>query len=160
MVVSRRQMHRTLVIVQAIFSEAERRGYSVEAVDSRYSEDTGVGIVIRGHAYPLTVEEETGRERLTHEEVERWRRDHYWYSESSVPRYRRIPNGRVKLSIPSAYDGARRSCSDGATATLDSKLAELFVELERRAVKDDQRLLLTTSCPRINSKLNLLHNHQ
>jgi hypothetical protein len=58
LLVSREHLHRALLILQAIFKEAERHGYEVKATRRDQGETPGVGIVVRGHAYPLYIAEQ------------------------------------------------------------------------------------------------------
>src|SRR4051812_5426399 len=49
--VSRAQLRRALLLLQALFAEAERRGYDVVAIDRSYGDPAGVAISVRGYAY-------------------------------------------------------------------------------------------------------------
>lgn len=44
MSISKAQLRRALLILQALFAEAERRGYEVVALCGRHADETGVGI--------------------------------------------------------------------------------------------------------------------
>src|SRR5262249_6326725 len=51
LIVSKPALRRALLYMQAIFGEAEQRGW--EIAPSRGYESTGVAIVVRGHSYPV-----------------------------------------------------------------------------------------------------------
>jgi len=66
-------LRRALLIAQAIFKEAERRGYAVEAIaDKGYGMHAGVAVVVRGHAYSIEITELQDRVRFTEEELADW----------------------------------------------------------------------------------------
>ena len=73
MTVTREKLRRALLIAQAIFKEAERRGYAVEAIaDKGYGMHAGVAVVVRGHAYSIEITELQDRVRFTEEELADW----------------------------------------------------------------------------------------
>jgi hypothetical protein len=140
LIVSKRGLRRALLVLQAVFVEAERRGWSV-GPDSW--SPPGVAMVVRGHKYAVSVHELHDRVPMTVAEVESWRREHEWRlrwnPETRVPTVRSVPNGFMKLSLPSTWQGDRSSWSEGPRGPLDRKLPQFFAELERRADADDVR---------------------
>lgn len=76
--VSRDQLRRALLILQAIFAEAERRGWEIKPDDGGYGEKAGIGIRLRGHTYTVSITEMTDRIPLTGAELERWSRENKW----------------------------------------------------------------------------------
>jgi hypothetical protein len=138
--VSRDQLRRALLILQAILAEAERRGWQVKPTEGGYGDKAGVGIKLRGHTYAVWIMEMTDRIPLTEAELERWNRENKWrLSWTTAPTHRHVANGRLKLSLPSNYDGARCNWTEGPRGNLNSKLSSFFAELERRAEDDVRR---------------------
>jgi hypothetical protein len=138
--VSRDQLRRALLILHAIFAEAERRGWEIKPDEGGYGDKAGVGIRLRGHTYTVSITEMTDRIPLTEVELERWNRENKWrLSWTTAPTHRHVANGRLKLSLPSRYDGARCNWTEGPRGNLDTKLSSFFAELERRAQGDVRR---------------------
>src|SRR4051812_18321711 len=72
-VVSRPLLRRALLIAEAVFAEAERRGWSVAPFDGRgHGSGPGVAVVIRGHAYPVEMHEETETIPFSDAELAAW----------------------------------------------------------------------------------------
>lgn len=138
--VSRDQLRRALLILQAIVAEAERRGWEIKPDDGGYGDKAGVGIRLRGHTYTVSITEMTDRIPLSDAELERWDRENKWrLSWTKPPTHRHVANGRLKLSLPSRYDGARCNWTEGPRGALETKLGSFFDELERRAEDDVRR---------------------
>lgn len=138
--VSRQQLRRALLILAAILTEAERRGY--EAVDDKggYGDKPGVGLRLRGHVYNVSITEMTDRIALTDVEIDRSKQQNRSrLSWTRPPTHRSLANGRLRLALPTRYDGARCNWADGTRGALETKLASFFVELERRADDDVKR---------------------
>jgi hypothetical protein len=76
LIVSKSALKRALLLLQAIYIEAERRGYGV-APHSGY-DVAGVALVIRGHHYPVSIHELHLREPMTSDDLARWRKEHEW----------------------------------------------------------------------------------
>jgi hypothetical protein len=128
------------LILQAIFAEAERRGWEIQPDEGGYGNKAGVGVQVRGHTYTVSITEMTDRIPLTECEIERWNRENKWrLSWTSPPTHRHVANGRLKLSLPSRYDGARSNWTEGPRGNLETKLVSFFAELERRAEDDVRR---------------------
>jgi hypothetical protein len=146
MAVTREQLRRALLIAQAIFKEAERSGYAVEPIaDKGYGRHAGVAVVIRGHAYAIEITELQDRVPLTDEELADWdrqearRRYFSWEKRRARPTHRKAPNGYLRVSLPSCWNGARNNFSEGPRGLMERRLPTLFEELERRAEEDDRR---------------------
>lgn len=146
MTVTREALRRALLVAQAIFKEAERRGYAVEAIANEgYGRHAGVAVVIRGHSYSIEITELQDRVQLTEEELADWDRQetknfyHSWEKRPKRPTHKRVPNGYLRVSLPSGYDGARNSFSEGPRGLMEARLPSLFEELERRVEVDDRR---------------------
>src|SRR5207249_4455510 len=100
--VSRDQLRRALLILQAILAQAERRGWQVEPTEGGDGEKAGVGVKLRGHTYAVSITEMTDRIPLTETELEGWNRENKWrLSWTKPPTHRHVANGRLKLSLPS-----------------------------------------------------------
>jgi hypothetical protein len=145
-VVSREQVRSALLLLHAVFGEAERRGYSVVPTKHEsYGPPAGVAIEVRGHRYAVEVTELTDQAALTAEDVEEWQRQEakrFRFSfdpEPQPPKWKHVPNGYLRLSLPQRGDGGRSNWSAGPRGGLESKLPSFFVELERRAGEDDRR---------------------
>src|SRR6188472_2866072 len=99
LIVSKRALHRALLYLQAIFAEAERRGWKV--VSSRGYESTGVSVEVRGHAYAIGFQELHDRVPLATNELERWRKQKEWQLRWNPglkePTHKSVPNGYLKL---------------------------------------------------------------
>ena len=146
MTVTREHFRRALLVAQAICREAERRGYSIEAIKkSSYGHHAGVGVVIRGHAYAIEISELHDKVPMTSTELADWdRRDakkHYWdwQKRPERPTHKKVPNGYLRVSLPSSYNGARNNFSEGPRGPIERRLPTLFDELARRAEADDQQ---------------------
>jgi hypothetical protein len=141
LVVSHDQLRRSLLILQGLFAEAERLGYSVGPIGGSYNHSAGVAIVIRGHAYAIQLSELTDRFPLEGEDLERWRKANTWRSsfKPGAVGNRYAPNGKLRLTSPTSSRGARSTWSEGPRGDLSTKLVSLFPELERRAEEDDRR---------------------
>jgi hypothetical protein len=146
MVVSRPQVRPALLLLQAIFREAERRGWRVVSLEhERYRSVAGVAIEIRGHPYPIEATELVDRVPLTKEDLENWRRAqarqprYSWRPEPEPPAYRKVPNGYLRLVLAERYRRGRSHWFAGPRGGLEHKLPLFFAELERRADEDDLR---------------------
>jgi hypothetical protein len=148
MVLSRRFLPRALRIVQAVFSEAERRGWEVVSHErSSYDGHAGAALLARGHTYPVEVHEPTETMPFTKQEIEEWRRKRErWpaiYGDRSEPApqlKRKRAMGVLRLSFPSGYRSGRRSnWTEGVRGPLEDKLERVFEALEERLVEDDRR---------------------
>ncbi len=145
LVVSREHLRRALLVLQAIAAEAVRRGHTLRAVDkSDYGERAGVAVVVGGHEYTVEIQEITDRVPLTDAERAEWERTNNrhrfeWEKEATPPKSKGVPNGRLRISLPSRWGGARCNWGEGPRASLEEQLVLLFAEIERRAEEDDQR---------------------
>ncbi len=147
------ELPRATRIVHAIAKEAERRGWSAEApteTPNGYGQASWTGakdghlsIVVAGNHFGLRLQEGGVKTRGPWEkEVAQAKR--YWSDYSWNGRTRIKPegphdaaaNGRLKLTIIDGphwlRNGRRSTFADGASSSLDSKLGELFRELELR----------------------------
>jgi hypothetical protein len=144
LIVSRAQLRRALLALQAICSEAERRGYAVRAVEHQsYWHKAGIGVAIREQLYALEILEQTDRVPLSEAELAAWKQQESgrfrfeWERAKEPPTGRNVANGKLRVSLPSSRRGARSSFSEGRSS-LATRLALLFAELERRAEEDDR----------------------
>lgn len=140
LIVSKSALRRALLYLQAILVEAERRGWHI--APSRGYESTGIAIVVRSHAYPISIREMHDRVPMTDADVVRWRKSREWQlrwqTDLEPPALKSVPNGYLKLSS-STWHGGRSTWSEGPRGPLDRKLPQFFGELERRAKDDDCR---------------------
>lgn len=146
MTVSRDQLRRALLVAQAIFDESQRRSYDVQPVKGQgYGHHSGVGVVIRGHAYTIEIIELQDKVPLTDEELVEWdrreakKRYYEWQTKPERPTYKKVPNGYLRVSLPSSWNGSRNNFSEGPRGGIERRLPTIFEELERRAEADDLR---------------------
>lgn len=133
--VSRAELARATRIVHAIATQAETRGYGV-------SYDGDLTITIHGQGYRLRISEEKVSLRGEWDAETRRRADvpyPQYLSPRKMRNYDSQATGRLTIVIDHGYGGSGRtnSFSDRTRWTLEQKLPDLFVELERRAAEDD-----------------------
>jgi len=89
--------------------------------------------------------EQSDRVPTTEEDRARWRRENHfrlsYRDDLEPPEHKQVANGRLRLSLPSRWDGGRSTWGEGPRGPLEAKLASVFVELERRADEDDARAI-------------------
>jgi hypothetical protein len=138
--VSRRQLQRALLVVQALFAEAERRGHGLKESNDHWGLYRGVAIVIRGHDYAVRISELSSSIPVREPDLIKWRRDNKWrLSYAEVPTRKQVPNGRLRLTLPYLEQGSRTTWSEGPRGALVTKLVSIIDELEARATRDDRR---------------------
>lgn len=138
--VSRPLADRALRIMHALLTEAESRGYSVEAHTDLQRGDAvhTLAIVIRGRSFPLVLTERTAKVPYepTPQELRRKERSPW----TPLPKYGDEFNGRLALGAPAKSRHQRSySYSDGARWTLESQLGHLLHDLERIAAEADRQ---------------------
>ncbi|WP_234367502.1 hypothetical protein [Streptomyces pluripotens] len=139
---SRPLADRALRIMHALLTEAEGRGYAVEAQsDLKHDEAVHmVSIVIRCRAFPLALTERTTK--VPHEPTPQELRQQERNPWTRLPKYDEKFNGRLALGAPSgSWYQHSYSYSDGARWTLESRLGHLLRDLERIAAEADRREL-------------------
>lgn len=152
--VSRAQLPRCIRIIQALATEAERRGFAVAPVhtgDGRDErrwrhEDGHLVITIRGHSYPLKVLEEKVSNRGAFDAETAYRRSvnfPQYLKPRPQTRYDQDGTGRLQISCGSysSRGGRPATWADRSAWTLEDKLPELLRELEVRAAEDDHAAL-------------------
>jgi hypothetical protein len=129
-------MRRLVILLQALYAEAERRGYQVESSRGSYSLPAGVAIVVEGQSYPVQIVEMTDRVALTEKEVEKWRRENTWRlrfePEKQPPTHRPFVNGRLKMMLPQHWDGTRHTWTEGPRGRLEGKLGAVRFRVDAR----------------------------
>lgn len=135
---------RALRIAQAVLVEAQRRGHRTgTAGGPPRGWSPAAGIVIDGRAYPFDIWELTRPVALTEAERARWATEHSFtlliHPGREPPASRPQADGRLRLVLERRYDGARSSWSDGPRGLLETKLASVLAEVERRAEADRAR---------------------
>lgn len=137
---SRSLADRALRIMHALLTEAECRGYEVEAQsDLKHGEAVHmVAIVIRCHAFPLALTERTAK--VPHEPTSQELRQQERHPWTRLPKYDEEFSGRLALGAPAgSWSQHSYSYSDGARWTLESRLGHLLQDLERLAAGADRR---------------------
>ncbi|EKX63724.1 hypothetical protein STRIP9103_07745 [Streptomyces ipomoeae 91-03] len=138
--VSREQLDRALRIMHALLTEAESRGYQVE---TRTDLDRGQAvhqmvIVIRGHALPLAITEQTTKvpHEPTAQEIRQQQRNPW----TRIPKYDHEFNGRLELGAPArSWYQHSYTYRDSARWTLESRLGRLLHDLEQRAAAAERQ---------------------
>ncbi|CAM5543083.1 hypothetical protein Sdia_48140 [Streptomyces diastaticus subsp. diastaticus] len=137
---SRPLADRALRIMHALFTEAERRGYTVEAQSDLQRGEAvhTVAIMIQCRAFPLALTERTTK--VPHEPTPQERRQQERNPWTRLPKYDEEFNGRLALGAPSGSWYQHSYCySDSARWTLESRLGHLLQNLERLAAEADRR---------------------
>jgi hypothetical protein len=164
--VSPKTLQRALRIGEGLVREAERRGHCVERTAEERRCAGGLGIVISGHRFEVTLVEET--DRYPHvpsaAELERARRN-TWLR---VPEWDRVPSGRLQLrsghgsETPLASDRKRRTLDDRLGDALDrlERRAEAIEELAREVAKRREQTRLQWEEAMRVAKVRLVHSHR
>ncbi|WP_236245667.1 hypothetical protein [Streptomyces sp. CC210A] len=138
--VSREQADRTLRIVHALLTEAESRGYQVETRTDLHRGQAihQMVIVIRGHAFPLAITEQTTK--VLHEPNAQEIRQQQRSPWTRVPKYDHEFNGRLELGAPAgSWYQHSYTYRDSARWTLESRLGHLLHDREQRAAAAEHR---------------------
>lgn len=124
---------RSLLALQALINEADRRGYGIEA-SGRCG---GLQIVIQGHPFELTMYEESYRVPHEPTKQERERAELGWVP--AYPKYDHLPSG--KLSVRSEHGTAGAILASGGKRwMLEDRLGRVFVRLEAEAAEAQARV--------------------
>lgn len=132
--ISKSAVPRALRILHAVATEAERRGYGVEALQGKQQ---GLDLGVKGFTYPVSIGEE--KDRVPHDATAYERKEMQRSSWFRVPEWDYVASGRLVLALPSTGRTNRYRFSDTKRRRVDQKLADLFAEIEARAITDQQR---------------------
>ncbi len=147
LVLSRTLLRRALLVLHSISREAVKRGWDIVSYSGRTLESRpGIAIEIRGHRYPLEMQELMESLPFTEAGIEAWRVSERWQFELERRADRMPPaylkpkraTGRLRLLLPNGYGGGRASWAEGPRGPLEGKLLSVFATLEQRADADDQ----------------------
>jgi hypothetical protein len=152
--ISRAALPRSVRIIHALVTEAERRGHTVAYADPPHRDRSARGakagvahivISVGHHPYSLGISEENvilrGVWEERRRENERYQQLYLRHSERMKP-YDSGATGSLTISLLNPgyrREGRVTTWSDRKSWTLESKLPELLHELEIRAVEDDER---------------------
>ncbi|MDX3876776.1 hypothetical protein PV706_45780 [Streptomyces europaeiscabiei] len=139
--VSREQADRALRIMHALLTEAESRGYQVETRTDlhRGQAEHQMVIVIRGHALPLAITEQTTK--VPHEPTAQEIRQQLRNPWTRIPKYDHEFNGRLELGAPAkSWYQHSYTHRDSARWTLEYRLGHLLHDLEQRAEAAERQL--------------------
>ncbi|MFJ2862693.1 hypothetical protein [Kitasatospora sp. NPDC087314] len=149
---------RALRIMQGLFTEAEQRGYAVEArlteASRRRAEPTtAVVIIVKGHAFPLEICERTTKQphEPTARELRDAEREPAWMRKR-IPKYDHVPDGRLMIDAPGhdqTYGHRWYDCSDGTRWTLESRLGHLLAAIEERAERAEAERIRAEQAERL-----------
>lgn len=137
---------RALRVLQALATEAERRGWSVREVKMRRNEYGYHWLDSRNHLIVETGEASVGvrilqqKDRSPHtptgEELDRQQR---WGS--NPPKYDHTPNEYLRIEIDSRWNGRQHSWSEGVRGPIDRKLPAILDEIEYRHAEGQEHRL-------------------
>jgi len=137
---------RALRVLQALVTEAERRGWSVHEVKMRRNEYGYHWLDSKNHLIVETGEASVGvrilqqKDRSPHtptaEELDRQQR---WGS--NPPKYDHTPNDYLRIEIDSRWNGRQHSWSEGVRGPIDRKLPAILDEIEYRHGEAQERRL-------------------
>jgi hypothetical protein len=141
--VSRKQLDRTLELLDAIARECEAQGLEVTPVGHTRSHRAGIGIGRGGELTAIRVEERRDLVAFSEEALERWRPEAetwIWSRELDMRERGWCPraNGRLRLRLPRRYEpsptgGWRHSFSDQPERPLEAQLGDIVAALWERA---------------------------
>ncbi|WP_251072470.1 hypothetical protein [Streptomyces sp. ISL-43] len=139
LLLSRPLVDRALRIMDALLTEAENRGYQVEAHTELHRGEPvhSVAVVIRGRAFPLSLTELTTKvpHEPTPEEIRRQERNRW----TQVPKYDEKPNGRLSVGAPAgSWQHRSYSYSDSPRWTLESRLGHLLQGFEHSVAEAER----------------------
>ncbi|MDX2960164.1 hypothetical protein [Streptomyces acidiscabies] len=107
---------RSLLMLQGLAAEAARRGYEVRKIELSYrSREGGMGVVVGGFAYPVTIRQE--------------------FPESADPER----SARLVVEVAHGLADRPGRWRDRKSRTLEQSLGLVLGEIEARAVEDAQR---------------------
>jgi hypothetical protein len=132
-------LHRSLLILQALINEGERRGY--RAVVGEHCK--GLCLTISGHNVELVLTEESKRipHELTSAETKQRERGYgYGYG---IPDWDYLPTGRLVLRNDHGGYGSTIMAADRQRWALDDKLPLALSKMEEKAAAAEQRRLRT-----------------
>lgn len=126
---------RALRILQAVATEAERRGFS--ATCTQQPRDGALTVVAHAHSYPIALREMTTRteHQATAAEITRKQRQPW----TRIAEYDYTPNGELELSLPRSWNGRPRVFADTRRWRVETRLARLMAEVEFRVDSDWRR---------------------
>ncbi|MEV5546050.1 hypothetical protein AB0L35_07875 [Streptomyces sp. NPDC052309] len=138
--VSREQADRALRIMHAFLTEAESRGYQVETRTEHHrgQAEHQMVVVIRGHALPLAITEQTTKvpHEPTAQEIRQQQRNPW----TPIPKYDHKFNGRLELGAPArSWYQHSYTHRDSARWTLESRPGQLLHDLEQRAAAAERQ---------------------
>jgi hypothetical protein len=141
---------RALRLLQALAAAATDRGHQVRAPKQMNSHRRASGhleIVVRSHAYTLTVSEATTQveHQLTANEI----RGQQQYGAYWAPKYDHVPNGRLRIAINGGWKVHIDKVEDTKTQPAEGKLGTLLLEVELRAAA---ALATGTRIPTVSSQ--------
>lgn len=139
---------RALRVLDALAKEATRRGYAVtsprteqhQSYQRRQQNQHGdLLITISGHPHALHVSEEP--DKIPHEPTAKELRDFEARGYPRIPKYDKIPSGRLTININGGIPVRQSSFGDTKTIDLTTRLPTLLQELELRAANSEERRL-------------------
>jgi hypothetical protein len=141
MAVSRPQLRRALLYVQALIAAAGAQGLEVRPTPhERYGDRRGVSFGRGAHFYPIQLVELTTRVPYTDAELARWIRDNdwrlKWRRDPTPPTHHPVANGYLRISLPDYRSNARSNWAEGPRGPLERKFESFFAEITRRLEED------------------------
>jgi hypothetical protein len=146
--VSRRQLDRALLLLQAVIVASNELGMEVGAVGKSRTHRAGVAIGRPGLLTPIRVEELRDRVPLADIDLDAYLRTslNWLFYEDELRKRGWVPGagGRLRIRLPRRYDrpplptgGWRSAFSDQEGRMLEAKLADLLIALDQRSSRRD-----------------------
>jgi hypothetical protein len=139
--------HRALLLVQALATEAERRGYDVKATKVtrdaygyRHA-DTKDYFSVTVHGYSVGVSLAQIVERTPHEPTAKELADKARYEWTRIPKYDAADSDRLSFKLSGFHEHRQSKWSDSATHALEDYLAQILQEIELRGAAAERKRL-------------------
>ena len=133
-------------MLDAVAKEAARRGHAVaspppeqDPYQRRKNPAADLIVTICGHPHALHVTQE--RDKVPHEPTATELRNFEKHGYPRIPKYDRVPSGRLTVAINGGMPVRQSSFGDTKTVDLTTRLPTLLQELELRAAGSEERRL-------------------
>jgi uncharacterized protein YeaO (DUF488 family) len=131
--------HRALLLVQALATEAQRRGYVVKESEhktdaygyERRETKDHFAVTVRRHSVGVQLRQEVDRVRHDPTAVEQAKAaSDSWFR---IPKYDVTPSKRLSIHLSGGYEHRQSKWTDSATKSLEELLPQILQEIELRA---------------------------
>lgn len=140
--ISSRHRGRATRLLQALISEAERRGYSITNAErmthyGRWGDRPWFGIEVGGHTIGIALRQII--DRVPHVPTAAELREKERYSWHRIPSKDDVPSDRLTIKVTNGREYRQSAWSDGKKARLEDLLAQVLQEVELRAEFEEQK---------------------